>query len=68
MQVTSVPDLEPFVLFLDGKAREKRLMVNAEEIIPKLKQTFPGTPPLTRAARNRHVAHPYSIATSFKDV
>eukprot|EP00892_Ulva_mutabilis_P012457 jgi/Ulvmu1/9584/UM054_0014.1 len=42
LQVSSAPDLEPFVLFLDGKPREKRHLTNAGAIIPTLKKKFPG--------------------------
>lgn len=45
LQAASVHDLEPFVLFLDGKKREKRHLANAGELLPRLKATFPGTPP-----------------------
>ena len=42
LQVASVKDLPPFVLFLDGRPREKRHLNNIEELIPKLRDTFPG--------------------------
>eukprot|EP00892_Ulva_mutabilis_P002582 jgi/Ulvmu1/12324/UM089_0008.1 len=42
LKVASVVDLEPFVLFLDGRNGEKRHLTNAEALIPKLKQRFPG--------------------------
>lgn len=44
MQVASVHELEPFVLFLDGQPHEKRHLVNVPDLIPKLQQTFPGAP------------------------
>eukprot|EP00892_Ulva_mutabilis_P012456 jgi/Ulvmu1/9583/UM054_0013.1 len=42
LQVASAPDLEPFVLFLDGQPKEKRHLTNADAIIPSLKKQFPG--------------------------
>ena len=42
LQVASVPELEPFVLFMDGKPGEKRYLANADDIIRQLQQTFPG--------------------------
>eukprot|EP00892_Ulva_mutabilis_P002583 jgi/Ulvmu1/12325/UM089_0009.1 len=54
IQVPSVADLEPFVLFLDGRTGEKRHLHNADDLIPKLQKTFPGV-------RMEHVvisAHP----------
>lgn len=43
MQVASVHDLEPFVLFVDGQPRERRHLVNAGELLPRLQERFPGT-------------------------
>lgn len=43
LQVASVTELEPFVLFLDGQPLEKRHLPNADKILPTLKKTFPGT-------------------------
>ena len=48
MQVAAAPDLEPFVLFLDGQPTEKRHLTNADALIPKLKKTFPGARPISR--------------------
>lgn len=45
LQVASVPDLEPFVLFMDGKPGEKRYLANADDIIRQLQRTFPGMCP-----------------------
>lgn len=42
VQVASVADLEPFVLFMDGRRGEKRFLANADEVIPQLQETFPG--------------------------
>eukprot|EP00892_Ulva_mutabilis_P006234 jgi/Ulvmu1/3983/UM183_0002.1 len=42
LQVMSVADLEPFVLFLDGRNGEKRHLHNADNLILKLQRRFPG--------------------------
>ena len=42
LQVASASDLEPFVLFLDGQPTEKRHLTNADQLLPKLKETFTG--------------------------
>lgn len=43
LQVASVPELEPFVLFMDGRPGEKRYLTNVDEILPQLQSSFPGT-------------------------
>eukprot|EP00892_Ulva_mutabilis_P006239 jgi/Ulvmu1/3988/UM183_0007.1 len=42
LKVASAAELDPFVLFLDGKPTDKRHLTNADDLIPKLQQKFPG--------------------------
>eukprot|EP00892_Ulva_mutabilis_P012438 jgi/Ulvmu1/9567/UM053_0056.1 len=42
LKVAAAPDLEPFVLFIDGQPHERRHLTNAKELLPTLRKTFPG--------------------------
>lgn len=37
-------DLEPFVLFLDGRRGEKRVIENIDEVLPQIQSILPGMP------------------------